>query len=156
MTQYAVGQEVFNDAPFAAIAYCIRDNLFYRGSFQSDAIYYWEDGKWHKSRNDNLQEMIEVENYEFSRGRKAGVVIRELPEIHGIGGRSAFYIWCKIKSGNQKLLRQELGVSAAFLSAMALGKKKIPVELLVPISEFTGIPPAKLRPDIAAIFGVKP
>lgn len=155
-SQYSVGQEIFDDAPFAAIAYCIRDDLFYRGSFWSDAIYYWEDGSWHKSKNDNLKEMIELEHDEFRRGRKAGVVTRALPEIQGVGNRSPFYIWCKLQSGNQKLLANALNLTSGFVSNMAAGRKQIPVELIVSIADFTGIPPAKLRPDIAVIFGVKP
>lgn len=56
------------------------------------------------------------------------------------------------KRGNKKLLAEKLGVSVAFITLIANGKKNIPIEQLRRIQEVTGIYPRDLRPDVWEIF----
>ena len=53
----------------------------------------------------------------------------------------------------QEQLAGQLGVSKASVSRWETGERKLELDLLPDISSKTGIPPAKLRPDLAEMFG---
>lgn len=146
----------WSNAPVAAVAYAPRDGLYYRRSFWSDHVFYWEDGQWHPSKSfKSLQQLVDDE-YQYGRTEEhKNVLVRELPVIDGVAGRSPLFVWCFLGKSNQKLLAKHLGVSVGFISNVVRGVKALPVEHLKAVADFTGIPPAKLRPDIAEIFDIK-
>lgn len=53
---------------------------------------------------------------------------------------------------SQEQLADKLGTSKASVSRWETGERKPEVELVPDISAKTGIPPAELRPDLAALF----
>lgn len=63
--------------------------------------------------------------------------------------------WSKENRGELKKLAEFVGVSAAFISHMVVGRKKVPLEHIVKISKFTNISTAELRPDVFEIFNTK-
>lgn len=63
--------------------------------------------------------------------------------------------WSKENRGELKKLAKFIGVSAAFVSHMVVGRKKVPLEHIAKISEFTNISTAELRPDVSEIFKSK-
>lgn len=54
---------------------------------------------------------------------------------------------------SQAALADLLNTTKASVSRWETGKRKPEVELVPSISEKTGIPPGKLRPDLAHLFG---
>ena len=66
--------------------------------------------------------------------------------------KSDLWKWCKSETGNIKNLALFLKKSKAFVSFMAHGKKKVPVELIPAISAYTNLRPKQLRPDIYELF----
>lgn len=66
--------------------------------------------------------------------------------------KSALYNWCKADYANAKWLAEKINHSETFVSFMANGKKRVPVNSIVAISTYTGIPARELRPDLWEIF----
>lgn len=60
--------------------------------------------------------------------------------------------WCKFSIGNGKKLADHLGVTATFISRVINGEKLLPIELIKKTSDFTGISPKDLRPDVWEIM----
>lgn len=56
---------------------------------------------------------------------------------------------------SQQQLAEELNVARETVTRWETGARKIDDEILPKVAEFTGIHPGRLRPDLAALLGMK-
>lgn len=124
-----------------------RQQLFYKLSYDRKRLYVYDDGQW-KISGHEVQNFFKwespIENPNFSAEMDAIKQATILP----------LRLWCALGSGRGKALAKFIGVSHSFITNVLNGRKELPINLVLMTSDFTGIHPEYLRPDIAVIFGI--
>lgn len=134
-------------APHLPSHYEARQELFYKVSCDRERLYVFDEGKWSTSKH-SVETLFKYDkpftNPLFEQEITA-ITNSELPPLK---------LWCAMGKGRNMALANFVGVSSGFISRICTGDKKLPIDILQQVSDFTGIHAKFLAPDLAKIFGV--
>jgi len=138
----------WKDIPDNPQMFCPRQKMFYKLSVDKKRLYVFDDdGTWKLSKH-KVDDFFKYEEPIFNEQHQ-----KELESIT-TSKLNKLWLWCKMSSGRSKRLAQFIGCSPTMITNICNGRKELPIQMIQPISDYTGIAPVYLREDIAEIFGV--
>jgi hypothetical protein len=138
----------WKDIPDNPQMFCPRQKMFYKLSVDKKRLYVFDDdGTWKLSKH-KVDDFFKYEEPIFNEQHQ-----KELESIT-TSKLNKLWLWCKMSSGRSKRLAQFIGCSPTMITNICSGRKELPIQMIQPISDYTGIAPVYLREDIAEIFGI--
>lgn len=138
----------WSKAPDRPQMYCPRQKMFYKLSIDKKRLYVFDDDRVWKLSKHSVDNFFKFEQPVFS-----DEFVQEVESIT-TSKLNKLWLWCKMGSGRGKRLAKFIGCSPTMITNICNGRKELPIQMIQPISDYTGIAPVYLREDIAEIFGV--